>query len=117
LLLAQGDLDEAARWTVEAGLGEDDEPDYAREPGHLVLARVLLAQDRPARALTLLDRLHATATAQHGSYGGPCAASAVPYGIFTATWRRRRNPSGWPAGNQCHDPVLWRGSFRLMATG
>ena len=30
-----------------------------------MLARVLLAQGRPARALTLLDRLHATATAQH----------------------------------------------------
>ena len=49
LLLAQGDLGGAARWTAEAGLGADDEPDYAREPGHLVLARVLLAQAGPAR--------------------------------------------------------------------
>ncbi len=64
LLLAQGDLDEAVRWTVERGLDEDDEPDYAREPGHLVLARVLLAQDRPGRALALLDRLRAAAAAQ-----------------------------------------------------
>ena len=47
LLLAQGDLAGAARWTKECGLGADDEPDYPREPGHLVLARVLLAQGQP----------------------------------------------------------------------
>ena len=64
LLLAQGDLAAAARWTQETGLAADDEPDYPREPGHLVLARVLLAQDRPGQALALLDRLHAAAAAQ-----------------------------------------------------
>ncbi len=64
LLLAQGDLDAAARWTRENGLGADDEPDYPSEQGHLVLARVLLAQDQPGRALALLDRLHAAAAAQ-----------------------------------------------------
>jgi ATP/maltotriose-dependent transcriptional regulator MalT len=64
LLLAQGDDAAAARWTEECGLGADDEPDYPREPGHLVLARVLLAQDQPGRALRLLDRLHAAAAAQ-----------------------------------------------------
>jgi LuxR family maltose regulon positive regulatory protein len=64
LLLAQGDLDAAARWTREDGLGADDEPDYPSEQGHLVLARVLLAQDQPGRALALLDRLHAAAAAQ-----------------------------------------------------
>ena len=31
------------------GLGAGDEPDYPPKPGHLVLARVLLAQDRPGR--------------------------------------------------------------------
>jgi len=62
--VAQGDLGGAARWTKEAGLGADDEPDYAREPGHLVLARVLLALNRPGQALALLDRMHATAAAQ-----------------------------------------------------
>ena len=65
LMLAQDSLTAAARWTDEAGLGTDDEPDYAREPGHLVLARVLLAQARPGQALALLDRLHLTAVAQH----------------------------------------------------
>jgi ATP/maltotriose-dependent transcriptional regulator MalT len=64
LLLAQGDLDEAARWAQENGLNEDDEPDYGREPGHLVLARVLLAQGRPGPALALLDRLYAAAAAR-----------------------------------------------------
>ncbi len=61
LLLAQGDVAGVARWAQQNGLGPDDEPDYAREPGHLVLARMLLAQDRPGRALALLDRLHGAA--------------------------------------------------------
>ena len=64
LLLAQGDVRAAAQWAKAAGLGPDDEPDYPREPGYLVLARVLLAQDRPGPALTLLQRLHATAASQ-----------------------------------------------------
>ena len=64
LLLAQGNLPGAARFPPDNGLGPDDEPAYARESGHLVLARVLLAQDRPGQALALLDRLHAAAVAQ-----------------------------------------------------
>ena len=64
LLLAQGNLPGAARFPQENGLRPDDEPQYARESGHLVLARVLLAQDRPGQALALLDRLHAAAKAQ-----------------------------------------------------
>jgi len=65
LLLAQGDLAGAARWAQENGLAADDEPDYPREPGHLVLARALLAEGRPGRALALLDRLYAAAAAQN----------------------------------------------------
>ena len=64
LLLVQGDLAGAARWTEEHGLTAGDEPEYPREPAHLVLARVLLAQERPGEALGLLDRLHAAAVAQ-----------------------------------------------------
>ena len=64
LLLAQGDLPAATRFAQENGLGPDDEPAYSRESGHLVLARVLLAQDRPGQALALLDRLHAAAKAR-----------------------------------------------------
>jgi LuxR family maltose regulon positive regulatory protein len=68
LALAQGDVDTAARWTTVAGLSPDDEPDYPREPGHLVLARVLLAQNNPGAALTLLQRL-AVAAASQGRTG------------------------------------------------
>ena len=64
LLLTQGDLAGAELWTQESGLRTDDDPDYPREPGHLVLARVLLAQGRAGQALSLLDRLHAAAVAQ-----------------------------------------------------
>jgi LuxR family maltose regulon positive regulatory protein len=64
LLLAQGRLGAAARWAEENGPAVGDEPDFAREPGHLVLARVLLATGRPGEASALLDRLHAAAAAQ-----------------------------------------------------
>ncbi len=64
LLLAQGDIDAAARWTTERGLSAEDKPRHAREPAYLVLVRVLLAQDQPGQALALLGRLHATASAQ-----------------------------------------------------
>ena len=64
LLLAQGDVSAAAQWAKAAGLSPEDEPDYPREPAYLVLARVLLAQDRPGPALTLLQRLLATAASQ-----------------------------------------------------
>jgi LuxR family maltose regulon positive regulatory protein len=64
LLLAQGDLAAAARWTRQRGLRPDDQPSYPREPEYLVLARVLLAQDLPDQALGLLERLLAGAVAQ-----------------------------------------------------
>jgi LuxR family maltose regulon positive regulatory protein len=61
LLLVQGDLAGAARWTQARGLDPDDEPVYPREPEYLTLVRVLLAEDRPDRALPLLERLRAAA--------------------------------------------------------
>ncbi|WP_378976075.1 LuxR C-terminal-related transcriptional regulator [Paractinoplanes rhizophilus] len=64
LLLALGDVDAAERWTRTAGLRPDHDPSYAREPAHLVLARVLIARRRPRPALALLDKLHAAAAAQ-----------------------------------------------------
>jgi LuxR family maltose regulon positive regulatory protein len=64
LLLAQGDVSAAAQWAKTAGLRPEDEPDYPREPAYLVLARVLLAQDRPGPALALLQRLLAAAASQ-----------------------------------------------------
>jgi LuxR family maltose regulon positive regulatory protein len=68
LLLAQGDVHAAAQWATAAGLSPGDEPDYPREPGYLVLARVLLAQDDPGPALTLLQRL-LDAAARQGRTG------------------------------------------------
>jgi LuxR family transcriptional regulator, maltose regulon positive regulatory protein len=64
LLLAQGDVAAAARWTHERELTADDEPSYPREPAYLLLARVLLAQDQPGQALRILDRLQAAGVAQ-----------------------------------------------------
>ena len=52
--------------------------------GHLVLARVLLAQDQPGPALALLDRLHGAAAAQDRA-GQP---------------DRDRRPAGTGAGRQ-----------------
>jgi LuxR family transcriptional regulator, maltose regulon positive regulatory protein len=64
LLLTQGDVAAAARWTQELGLRPDDAPGYPREREYLVLARVLLAQDRPAQALILLETMLAAAVGQ-----------------------------------------------------
>ncbi len=64
LLLAQGDVAAAGRWVQERGLSADDELAYPREAEYLVLARVLVAQGLPGRALALLERMHAAAVGQ-----------------------------------------------------
>jgi LuxR family maltose regulon positive regulatory protein len=64
LLLTLGRVEEAARWTREQGLSEHDEVSYLREGDQLVLARVLVAQSQPDRALGLLERLDALAASQ-----------------------------------------------------
>jgi LuxR family maltose regulon positive regulatory protein len=64
LSLAQGNLKEATRWVEERGLNEDNKTSYAKELEYLVLARILLKQNRPNRALTLLERLEIAAKAQ-----------------------------------------------------
>lgn len=56
--IAQGRLDEAARWQHEAGLDIDDTLSYLREFEHITLARLLLAQHAGENdALRFLDRL------------------------------------------------------------
>ena len=62
LLLANGDVAGAVRWIRQRGLGVDDTVDYQREREYLVLARVLLARNRPDDAVGLLDRLHRAAS-------------------------------------------------------
>jgi LuxR family transcriptional regulator, maltose regulon positive regulatory protein len=64
LLLARGEVAEAAQWIKARGLDVTDEPSYPREGEYLVLARVLLATHRPDQALRLLERLHDLAEAQ-----------------------------------------------------
>src|SRR5262249_57453683 len=64
LALAQGDTAAPARWAQQRGLSPDGEPPYPGERDHLVLARVLLAQDQPQPALGLLGRLLAAAKSQ-----------------------------------------------------
>jgi LuxR family maltose regulon positive regulatory protein len=64
LLLARGEVAEAAQWTRARGLGVADEPSYPREGEYLVLARVLLGTHRPDQALGLLEGLHDLAVAQ-----------------------------------------------------
>jgi LuxR family transcriptional regulator, maltose regulon positive regulatory protein len=64
LLLAQGQVEEAARWTEELGLAAGDEVSFPREREYLVLARVLLARSDPARARGLLEHLDALAESQ-----------------------------------------------------
>jgi LuxR family transcriptional regulator, maltose regulon positive regulatory protein len=63
LMLAQGEVAEAAWWTAERALSIEDKPSYLREHEHLVLARVLLAQGKPEKAHILLERLLAAAEA------------------------------------------------------
>ena len=67
LLLAQGKVEDVARWCTERGLGVEDEPSYLKEREHLVLVRVLLAQEKPEQALRLLERHLEEAQAQRRS--------------------------------------------------
>jgi LuxR family maltose regulon positive regulatory protein len=64
LLLAHGDVAGVAQWVGDCGLDPGDQPNYPNEPGHLVLARLLLAQGGAAAAGALLDRLDAAAVGQ-----------------------------------------------------
>src|SRR6266511_1146464 len=64
LLLAPGGVKAVARWVEERGLEVGDEPSYARELDYIVLARYLLAQNTPEKALDLLERLGTAAKAQ-----------------------------------------------------
>jgi LuxR family maltose regulon positive regulatory protein len=54
--LAQNHLSAVEEWIRNRGLDERAEPLFVREPEYLVLARWLLAQDAPQRALALVRR-------------------------------------------------------------
>lgn len=57
LWLAQGNLAAAVRWAENSGLSPGDEIGYQREAEYTILARVIIAQNKPDEALTLLDWL------------------------------------------------------------
>src|SRR5262249_16668696 len=112
LMLAQGNIAAAGRWAQQHGLGPADEPGYTRELEYLVLARVLLAQDRPAEALALLGRLLTRAVAQDrmgsvieiqavrggaGGRGGAAPAGGRP-GAGALTWAPPQAQGGVSAG-------------------
>jgi len=52
---------QAVRWAETSGLGPDDQFRYECEYEYLTLARVLIAQDRADGAISILDRLIASA--------------------------------------------------------
>ena len=64
LVLAAGNLTEAADWLRSRGVAVDDEPVYRREPEYRALARLLLVEHNPTAALELLQRWQALAAAQ-----------------------------------------------------
>ena len=104
LQLAQGDLTGPSDWTRSCGLDPDDDPDYPREPGHLVLARLLVAQGLPDRAIALLNRLYAGGDPAQDRAGSLMEVQALRALALQADGdplgaRRRLSPahSGWPA--------------------
>jgi len=64
LALSNGQVEAAARWVLQRGLAVQDQPSFPRERDYLILARVLLAQQAPERALAILEPWAALAAAQ-----------------------------------------------------
>jgi len=64
LALRLGNLEAAARWAETCGLSPADSPEFAREGEYFTLARLLLAQNRPAEAEVMLANLEQFAQAQ-----------------------------------------------------
>jgi LuxR family maltose regulon positive regulatory protein len=102
------------------GSSSDPEPDYTREPGQLVLARILLAQDRPGQAFALLGRLIA---AQRSGR----AAAQVPLDCLARLQRAfaagpvvpDHRPDTAVAGQGIVDPLTGRELevLKMLATG
>ena len=57
ICLRQGELEAVSSWIRGSGLSPDDEPSYAREEEHIMLARATLALGNPEEATRLLSRL------------------------------------------------------------
>jgi LuxR family maltose regulon positive regulatory protein len=76
--LALGDVGAAARWADAAGLSPADTPVFVREAEYVTYARLLLAQDRPAEARTLLANLESYAR------NGGLQRSLITIGVLQA---------------------------------
>jgi LuxR family maltose regulon positive regulatory protein len=111
LLLAQGDVTSAAEWAKAAGLRPADEPGYPRELEYLVLARVLLAQNGPGPALTLLGRLLDAATSQERT--GSIIEIQVLRALALAA--RGDHASALGALTEALTLARWRGHVRVFA--
>jgi len=57
LWLSQGEVDAAASWVGDRGLSAEGDLAYSSEDEYIVLARILIAQNRPHEAIELLNRL------------------------------------------------------------
>ena len=64
LMLSRGELSQVAGWIADVGARAEDEACFPREPEHLVLVRLLLAQGRAGEAVGLLDRVQDAAERQ-----------------------------------------------------
>lgn len=76
LALAMGDRAAAADWVRRRGLAPDDEPVYPRDAEYYLLARLLIADGDPQRAVPMLSRWRALAEAQ-GRTAGIIAAAVL----------------------------------------
>jgi ATP/maltotriose-dependent transcriptional regulator MalT len=79
LLLAQGELAQAAEWATARRLNPDDRPSYPREREHMLLARLLIARSEAKRALPVLQRLQTAAASQRRT------GSLIEIGTVTAS--------------------------------
>lgn len=91
LQIAAGDLDTAATWARDVGLGVDDDPDFLHEYEHLTLVRLLLAQcraslgsDRKAAGLTLAGGLRLLDRLQQDADAAPRAGSQLEIRVLRA---------------------------------
>jgi LuxR family maltose regulon positive regulatory protein len=64
IMLATGNLTEAADWVRDRGITVDDEPVYPRDEAYYVLARVMIATGTPGPVVPMLERWRAVAKAQ-----------------------------------------------------
>jgi len=64
LWLKQGNLETASFWATNRKFGEIREVNYLNEFEHLLLGRILIAQDKPEEAILLLNRLLTIAEAE-----------------------------------------------------